>query len=187
MTLEFIGADREVTGSCHCVTCDDTVFLVDYGMEQGINIFENAPLSTPPENISFVLLTHAHIDHSGLLPVLYKNGFRGKIYATDATCDLCRIMLLDSANIQESDAAYKNKKALRAGEEPVEPLYTTEEAEKTLDQAVAANPRNPSAYYNLALLLLQKDAGNKSSARRYYETGRAMGGAADPRLEALLK
>lgn len=88
MKLMFIGADHEVTGSCHYVEACGKRFLVDYGMEQGKNVYENAELPVNPSEIDFVLLTHAHIDHSGLLPLLYANGFRGSVIATKATKDL---------------------------------------------------------------------------------------------------
>ena len=104
MKLTFIGAAHEVTGSCTLLECCGGNYLVDCGMEQGVNVFENAPLPVLPGQIDAVFLTHAHIDHSGMLPKLYKDGFRGKVYATQATENLCRIMLMDSANIQMSDA-----------------------------------------------------------------------------------
>ena len=97
-------------------------------MEQGVNVFENVPLPVLPGQIDAVFLTHAHIDHSGMLPKLYKDGFRGKVYATRATENLCRIMLMDSANIQVSDAEWMNRRAARAGRAAVEPIYTTEDA-----------------------------------------------------------
>ena len=97
MELMFIGADHEVTGSCHYLSVGDMSILVDYGMEQGVNVYENANLPVEDAMIDAVLLTHAHVDHSGMLPKLYAGGFRGKIYATEATCDLCNIMLKDSA------------------------------------------------------------------------------------------
>ena len=128
MIIEFIGADHEVTGSCHYIKCADTKLLVDYGMEQGINVFENVPLPVPPSEIDLVLLTHAHIDHAGLIPLLYARGFRGRIITTFATKDLCDIMLRDSAHIQEAEAQWKNRKAMRAGEEAEEPLYTEQDA-----------------------------------------------------------
>lgn len=132
MKVTFIGAAHEVTGSCSLVQAGGAAFLVDCGMEQGANRFENAPLPLDPAQLDFVLLTHAHIDHSGCLPLLYKNGFRGPVYATVSTCDLCRIMLRDSAHIQESDAAWKNRKARRAGRPETPPLYTLEDAEGAL-------------------------------------------------------
>ena len=101
MKLQFIGANHEVTGSCHYLQAGDSYMLVDYGMEQGVNRFENCPLPVPESQINFVFLTHAHIDHSGMLPLLYAHGFRGKIYTTEATADLCSIMLRDCAHIQQ--------------------------------------------------------------------------------------
>lgn len=128
MKLTFIGAAHEVTGSCTLLECCGGCFLIDCGMEQGVNVFENAPLPVLPGQIDAVFLTHAHIDHSGMLPKLYKDGFRGKVYATQATENLCRIMLMDSANIQMSDAEWINRKAARAGRASIEPVYTTEDA-----------------------------------------------------------
>ena len=115
MKLMFIGADHEVTGSCHYVEACGKRFIVDYGMEQGLNVYENVDLPVNAGNLDFILLTHAHIDHSGLIPLLYAKGFRGKIYATRATTDLCEIMLQDSAHIQEFEAEWKNRKARRSG------------------------------------------------------------------------
>ncbi len=124
MKVTFIGALHEVTGSCTLIECGHSKVLVDCGMEQGLNVFENVEIPVSPSEIDCVFLTHAHIDHSGLLPLLYKNGFRGKVYSTEATYNLCTIMLLDSAHIQESDAEWKSRKAIRAGRPAVEPLYT---------------------------------------------------------------
>ena len=104
MKVTFIGATHEVTGSCSLLEVGNSAFLVDCGMEQGENRFENIPLPVNPAELSCVLLTHAHIDHSGYLPLLYKNGFRGTVYATESTASLCQIMLRDSAHIQESEA-----------------------------------------------------------------------------------
>ena len=128
MKIQFIGACHEVTGSCTLLEVDDHLYLVDCGMEQGIDMFENVPIPVPAGTIDAVFLTHAHIDHSGMLPKLYKDGFRGKIYATEATCDLCNIMLRDSAHIQETEAEWRSRKAERAGEMKVEPIYTTQDA-----------------------------------------------------------
>ena len=124
----FIGADHEVTGSCHYVEACDKRFIVDYGMEQGLNVYENVDLPVNAGNLDFILLTHAHIDHSGLIPLLYAKGFRGKIYATRATTDLCEIMLQDSAHIQEFEAEWKNRKARRSGKPEVVPIYTMDDA-----------------------------------------------------------
>ena len=130
MKLTFIGANHEVTGSCHCLEACGKKILVDYGMEQGGNVYENAELPFAIPDVDYILITHAHIDHTGLLPLLYAEGFRGQIFATQATCDLCNIMLKDSAHIQEMEAEWKNRKARRAGKPEVEPLYTVADAEQ---------------------------------------------------------
>jgi len=136
MKLTFIGADHEVTGSCtHLEICGKHI-LVDYGMEQGKDFYQNAPLPSLPTEIDAVLLTHAHMDHSGLLPLLFKNGFRGPVHATKPTCNLCDIMLRDSAHIQEFEAEWRNRKGARSGEEPYIPLYTMPDAEGILKQFV---------------------------------------------------
>jgi len=127
MKIKFIGADHEVTGSCHYVEVGDRKFLVDCGMQQGPDIYENQEIPVAAADIDYVFVTHAHIDHSGLLPLLYAHGFRGQIFATEATCDLCDIMLRDSAHIQESEAEWKNRKAKRAGGDEVRPVYTMED------------------------------------------------------------
>ena len=127
MKITFIGATHEVTGSCTLLENGGRYYLVDKGMEQGVDLFENVPLPVAPDQISAVFITHAHIDHTGMLPKLYKDGFRGPIYATDATTNLCRIMLLDAAHIQESEAQWKNRKAARSGDAEVEPVYTTQD------------------------------------------------------------
>lgn len=136
MRLQFIGAAHEVTGSCHYLETDEKRILVDCGMEQGVNTFENCPLPVEEPLIDYVLLTHAHIDHSGMLPSLYTKGFRGKIFTTEATADLCAIMLRDSAHIQEQEAEWKNRKAKRNGGEMFEPAYTLEDAEETIRMIV---------------------------------------------------
>lgn len=130
MKLMFIGADHEVTGSCHYIECAGKHILVDYGMEQGLNVYENAELPVEAPLIDYVLLTHAHVDHSGLLPLLYAKGFRGKIYATEASVDLCSIMLRDCAHIQTSEAEWQSRKAKRSsGIQVSEPLYKMEDAD----------------------------------------------------------
>lgn len=136
MKLMFLGADHEVTGSCHYIEVNGKSILLDCGMEQGRDTYENQEIPVAASAIDYVFLSHAHIDHSGLLPLLYKNGFQGKIYAIDATCDLCRIMLLDSAHIQEFEAKWRNRKAKRAGTPPFEPLYTIEEATAVMEHFV---------------------------------------------------
>ena len=128
MVLEFIGADHEVTGSCHFMSVGGKRFCVDIGMEQGQDIFENQEIPVNPSELDFILLTHAHIDHTGLLPMLYARGFRGQVYATKATVDLSQIMLRDSAHIQQFEAEWRNRKAQRSGGASYEPLYTMEDA-----------------------------------------------------------
>ena len=128
MKIQFIGAAHEVTGSCTLLEVGGRNYLVDCGMEQGRDIFENIPLPVAAGEIEAVFLTHAHIDHSGMLPKLYKDGFRGSIYATAETSNLCSIMLRDSAHIQMSEAEWKTRKAERAGEPPVKPVYDLNDA-----------------------------------------------------------
>lgn len=128
MKLGFIGAAHEVTGSCHILEACGKNILIDCGMEQGPDLYENQDLPVTARNIDYVLLTHAHIDHSGKLPLLCKQGFEGDIVTTFATSDLCDIMLRDSAHIQEFEAEWRNRKARRSGEELYEPMYTMEDA-----------------------------------------------------------
>ena len=128
MKLHFYGADRCVTGSCHCLEINGKKILVDCGLQQGRDELDNRYLAFAPGNIDILLVTHAHIDHTGRIPLLVKNGFHGRILTTRLTADLMKIMLLDSAHIQESDAEYENRKGERAGREHVEPLYTEQDA-----------------------------------------------------------
>ncbi len=132
MKIQFIGATHEVTGSCTLLEVCGKNYLVDCGMEQGRDVFQNIDLPVAAASIEAVFITHAHIDHTGMVPRLYKDGFRGTIYATDATCDLCNIMLRDSAHIQESEAQWRSRKALRSGGEPIEPVYDMQDAEGAL-------------------------------------------------------
>ncbi len=133
MKLMFIGADHEVTGSCHYLNACGKHILVDYGMEQGTNVFENAQLPVEAPLIDYVLLTHAHVDHSGMLPLLYAKGFRGQILMTEASSDLCSIMLRDCAHIQMQEVEWKNRKAKRSAGVPLqEPVYTMEDADGTI-------------------------------------------------------
>ena len=128
MFLEFIGAAHEVTGSCHFLEIGGKRVLVDCGMEQGANVYENQDIPVSAGEIDYILLTHAHIDHTGLVPLMYARGFRGRIYATKATKELCDIMLRDSAHIQMFEAEWKNRKAKRSGKQEIQPLYTMEDA-----------------------------------------------------------
>lgn len=134
MKLTFLGADHEVTGSCTLIQACGKNILVDCGMEQGVDVYENQPLPIAPGEIDAILLTHAHMDHAGRIPLMYKEGFRGPVYCTTATIQLCSVMLQDSAHIQEMEAEWKNRKAQRAGEPMVEPLYTIEDAQKVMTQ-----------------------------------------------------
>ncbi len=134
MKLSFLGAAHEVTGSCTLLTACGKRILIDCGMEQGTDLYENCDLPVAPGEIDAVCLTHAHIDHSGKLPALVSQGYRGQIYATLATAKLCAIMLRDSAHIQESEAEWRNRKARRSGEEACTPAYTVADAEQTLRQ-----------------------------------------------------
>jgi metallo-beta-lactamase family protein len=135
MKLKFLGADHEVTGSCHYLMANGKNILVDCGMEQGNDVYENQELPIPASEVDFVLLTHAHIDHSGLIPLLYSKGFRGKVYTTRPTVDLCGIMLKDSAHIQSFEAEWRNRKAKRSNStfEEFVPLYTMEDAINVMD------------------------------------------------------
>ena len=128
MKLHFYGADCCVTGSCHCLEINGKKILVDCGLQQGRDELDNRYLAFAPGNIDILLVTHAHIDHTGRIPLLVKNGFHGRILTTRLTADLMKIMLLDSAHIQESDAEYENRKGERAGREHVDPLYTEQDA-----------------------------------------------------------
>lgn len=132
MKIQFIGATHEVTGSCTLLEVGGRYYMVDCGMEQGEDVFQNVPLPIPAGQIEAVFLTHAHIDHSGMLPWLCKEGFSGPIYATEATCGLCNIMLRDSAHIQESEVQWQNRKAERSGAPLLEPTYTLADAEAAI-------------------------------------------------------
>ena len=136
MKITFLGATKIVTGSNFLVEAAGKKFLVDCGIYQGkaeLEMENYKPFEYNPAEIDFMLLTHAHIDHSGRIPKLYNEGFSGPIYAHKATCDLCGIMLPDSGHIQEMEAEWKNKKRLRKGENIVPPLYTAEDAIKCLE------------------------------------------------------
>jgi metallo-beta-lactamase family protein len=135
MKVEFLGGVRTVTGSATLLEKDSLKWLVDCGMFQGGKEIEKRndhTVSYHPKNLSFILLTHAHIDHSGLIPKLVREGFRGKVICTQATLDLCEVMLRDSGHIQETEAEWQNRKNRRSGGKGAAPLYTVEDAERSL-------------------------------------------------------
>ncbi len=136
MKITFLGATKTVTGSNFLIEACGKKFLIDCGMWQGKVELENQngeEFEFNPTEIDFMLLTHAHIDHSGRIPKLYNEGFKNKIYAHKATCDLCALMLPDSGHIQEMENEWKNKKRKRKGEKEIPPLYTAEEAARSLE------------------------------------------------------
>lgn len=135
MQITSHGAAQVVTGSCHRVETEDFTFLIDCGMFQGgkeLARKNHTAFDFDPKDVDFMILTHAHIDHCGLIPKLVKQGFNGKIYTSPATADLVPIMLRDSAFIQEKDTEHENKRRIRKGLEPRDPLYTQEDAEKVI-------------------------------------------------------
>jgi len=134
LKLKFLGGARTVTGSCFYMECNNLKFLVECGMYQGEDAEEinKAAFDFNPEEIDYVFVTHAHLDHSGMLPRIVKEGFKGRIITTSATKDLLEIMLYDSAHIQESDTEWLTRKALRAGNPPVIPIYTTEDVRNVM-------------------------------------------------------
>ncbi|MCL2226245.1 MAG: MBL fold metallo-hydrolase [Oscillospiraceae bacterium] len=164
MKIMFYGATREVTGSCHCVEVDGRKILVDCGLQQGADNGFGQRFPFHPGEIDSVVLTHAHIDHSGRLPLLVKQGFKGSIYATEPTCKLLEIMLRDSAHIQEIEAGWKSRKQRRAGDETAQPLYTIEDAERVLPMLV------PCRYDNKTNIASAADI-------RFIDAGHLLGSA----------
>ena len=137
MKIKFCGAAMSVTGSCHLISTDKYKILLDCGQFQGndeIDELNKSDFGFNPAEIDYLLLSHAHIDHSGRIPLLVKRGFTGKIYCTDATADLLDVMLRDSGFIHEKEAEWQNRKNQRAGRPPVEPLYTVKDADAALKQ-----------------------------------------------------
>lgn len=136
MKIKFCGAAQSVTGSCHMVQFDGGSILIDCGMRQGTDAktIPNGEFPFDPKEITALLVTHAHIDHTGLVPLLTRRGFKGPIFSTSATAKLCEIMLADSAHIQEQDAEEQTRKNLRAGKPPAEPLYSIQDAEEAHKQ-----------------------------------------------------
>ncbi|MCI0468466.1 MAG: MBL fold metallo-hydrolase, partial [Nitrospirae bacterium] len=134
MKIRFLGGTRTVTGSCFHLSVNGLQLLVDCGMHQGEDSDENrSPFPFKPDEIDLLFLTHAHIDHSGLIPKLVKEGFKGRILTTSASTDLAEVMLYDSAHIQEKDTEWINKKNRRAGRDDlVEPIYTVEDVKNAI-------------------------------------------------------
>ncbi len=162
MKVRFLGAARGVTGSCYMMKVKGVRFAVDCGLHQGNSEIEKRNWETDiydPEKIEFIMITHAHIDHCGLLPKMVKNGFRGKIYATPPTVDLLEIMLKDSAYIQEMEAEWKSKKRSRHGRAGDSPLYTQDDVEKTLGLIKAVEYNEEFSPFD-GVNILYKDAGH---------------------------
>lgn len=165
--ITFVGATRTVTGSCYYIKTNNVHILVDCGAFQGTRDNEKRnvePFPFKPSEIQYLLLTHAHLDHSGLIPKLVKDGFKGKIFATKATVDLCGVMLLDSAHIQERDAEWENKRRIRAGKSLIKPLYTIQEAADSI------------AYFHGLAYNETVDLGNGIAAR-FRDAGHILGSA----------
>ena len=165
--VSFHGAAREVTGSMHVVEADGKLIALDCGMFQGRraeSTEKNKRFDLPAKSLHAVVLSHAHIDHCGRLPLLVKQGFSGRIYATPATRDLCAIMLADSAHIQQEDANYLNKKRKKNGEGPIEPLYDA-------DDAVATLRLFQTASFNTPFWVA------KNTQAKFFETGHMLGSA----------
>lgn len=167
MDIQFLGASKMVTGSNYLIKTKNYNIMVDCGLFQGNKESEELNLKEfdfNPEEIDYMILTHAHIDHSGRIPKLVKEGYRGNIYSTRATYDLCKIMLIDSAKIQESDVKWENKKRQRAGLKEIEPLYTIADAENSLKNFVPG-------FYNQTITL------NPEISIRFRDAGHILGSA----------
>lgn len=161
MEIQFFGAARTVTGSKHLIElASGTRFLLDCGLFQGKDSQEhNHDFGFDPASLDFVILSHAHIDHSGLIPRLVNKGFIGPIYCTPATRDLCAVMLEDSAHIQENDVKYVNLRRIKRGEAPLKPLYSVADARKAMNQFVSV-PYQQSFEISPEVKLLFSDAGH---------------------------
>jgi metallo-beta-lactamase family protein len=162
MYIEFYGATSGITGSCHILRANGRLVLLDCGLIQGrrdIEAKNREPFPFSPDEISAVVLSHGHIDHSGRIPLLVKQGYRGPIYAQNATCDLCEIMLEDSASLQERDASYENKWRKRKKKPLVEPLYTMKDAHQALENIIGLRYREKRAIFPGISICFQ-DAGH---------------------------
>src|SRR5690554_5415416 len=172
--LSFLGATRQITGSCYLIeTHDQKKILLECGLQQGQDNQNNdkngngasaSPFSFNPEHLDAVVISHAHIDHSGMLPRLVAEGYRGPIYVTDATSELLEIMLLDAAHIQEKDTEWENRWRARKGKRPIAPLYVTADAERALKQRKAID-------YHTSVEIL------KGVELKYYDAGHIIGSA----------
>ena len=169
MKLYFLGATHEVTGSCTLLEACGKKILIDCGLEQGADTYENCELPVLPGELDAVCLTHAHMDHSGKIPALVAKGYKGPVFATEATYKLCTIMLRDSAHIQEFEAQWRNRKAARAGEAPYVPLYTMADAEKTLQQ-FSPYPYETEIHLFEGIALTFRDAGHLLGSASIYLT-----------------
>ena len=167
MKLMFLGAAHEVTGSCTLLQAAGKNILIDCGMEQGQDIYENCDLPIAAGEIDAVCLTHAHIDHSGKIPALVNQGFKGPIYATEATKRLCQIMLRDSAHIQEMEAEWRNRKAKRSGAPAYVPPYTMVDAEAAL-QLFLAYPYEERVTVFPGITIRFRDAGHLLGSSSIY-------------------
>ncbi len=159
MKLTFIGAAHEVTGSCALLEACGKHILIDCGMEQGGDTYENCEIPVLPAEIDAICLTHAHIDHSGMIPAMVARGYSGPIYSTEATHRLCSIMLQDSAHIQEQEAEWKNRKAERAGTEEYVPAYTLADAMESLKQFQGFGYNQPTEIFE-GITVTFSDAGH---------------------------
>ena len=174
MKLYFLGAAHEVTGSCTLLEVCGKRILIDCGLEQGADTYENCEIPVLPGEIDAICLTHAHMDHSGKIPALVAKGFTGPIYATEATHRLCQIMLRDSAHIQESEAEWRNRKAERSGSQTYVPLYTMADAEQTLRQ-FSAHCYETTVELFPGVTMTFRDAGHLLGSASIYITAREDG------------
>ncbi len=167
MKIRFLGAAREVTGSKHLITTKSGKrILLDCGMFQGKGLETDAMnrnLGFNPGEIDHIILSHAHIDHSGLIPYMYRLGFRGSVICTSATRDLCAIMLADSGHIQEMDARMFNKRRFKKGLEPIEPIYTRQDAVRCMELFIGI-PYERKFYFDENIKL------------KFFDTGHLLGG-----------
>ncbi len=186
MEIQFYGSVREVTGSMHLLSIGGKRILLECGLFQGkrdVAVQKNSRFPFDPASVDALVLSHAHIDHSGNIPQIVRQGFRGNIHCTQATLDLCSIMLRDSAHIQEKDAEFWNKHARRSGKAPISPLYTMDDAEKALslfigvgyERPIDVTPEVRVTFFNsghiLGSALVQIDVNENGRSGRILFTG----------------